>query len=1029
MPSLSRSLKLCTNFRPLSLLISITALTLILVLCHPAGAQQSLKEFTLSCGALAAPEQHYLLRLPDGDFILFVDSFESEADSHAVFGRLAKLNSLSEAASVIQAGIAEDGTLAFASAGPQGQEVVHGKIELIQVDGSTQAQEIVSNNCGITLRPAAPPNMSDFCAVDQLPPDPTPTPQPTITSEPTPASPSFMSAHAVYEAEAARTGTAGKLPLQVSADQPLAAEILMDLSGDDLAEIDILVAYTPNTLSAAGSVSRIEALVRSMIIETNNIFKRSEAGIKLRLVGLLALSQNENGIGIRDLSAITERDGVWDEVFEARTRLGADIVTLLLNDYLRELDGSLQRPLCGLGWIPRPGMPLWARDRSFNVMAALFTGDSRGSCGARVFAHELGHNMGLNHDHFHSAGGAAFDDSYGHRFFANGYLHATVMSYLDSEEWPYGRLINYFSNSDLTVLGEPLGVPNYANEAHSLKRVREFVASHGERQLVNISGQVLNGEAGMPGISLVVNGAIAGRSGPDGRFSLKVPRGAQLSLSAESELRGFEPPQHQLASEEDLSGLNFTLIRDLVQPPSGFYRVVVSAFAGGTEVKDASFYTNYAIIEERDLDGNYFIDLPSGSTHSISAFHPLLNFIPSSATVSGTSGSQSIVFEAMPGANWITGYVWNAANLTVPGVIIDGSDGLVDHTGKSPAVSSSIGFYRFINAESGVEYFLTPKLSGNHFYPPEASILSTGAAERLDFKLIEGAGDLISGKVLDQTSAPVLGANLELRCTSSYGSYGIRRIKSGEDGSFLFSGLPLESVCDITARRAGYQFTQTTSVTSSGSSASVTLIGQHTAARLSGTVLDESGRGVPSISILTEHGSVTTGADGSFYLDVPLNKPVTINPTSSSYYFSPAFYSLTADKEADGFNFIARPVNQENKNISVIGKPIVKQPPLNSNNPNIDIELNYINPTGQFVHVKWQMRSLIKKGGKKVFSKWKNIKGSGNQPKLQLLRAKLKPGTYQVRGVLTVSEKSEKVYTKPVRLKINKVKRSAKRRY
>jgi hypothetical protein len=85
------------------------------------------------------------------------------------------------------------------------------------------------------------------------------------------------------------------------------------------------------------------------------------------------------------------------------------------------------------------------------------------------FAHELGHNLGCQHDHA-NAGNGAYSFSYGHR--SSGNQWRTIMSYAP------GTRIQHFSSPDVVYAGEPTGVPEgNANAADNAETIRTLAAA------------------------------------------------------------------------------------------------------------------------------------------------------------------------------------------------------------------------------------------------------------------------------------------------------------------------------------------------------------------------------------------------------------------------------------------------------------------------------------------------------------------------------------------------------------------------
>ena len=165
---------------------------------------------------------------------------------------------------------------------------------------------------------------------------------------------------------------------------------------------------------------------------------------RLALVARSEVSYAETGGGLLDLHRLGDpSDGHLDEAHDLRDRAGADLVHLIV-------EGS--PGLCGIAF--RPG--------AFGI--------TRVDCGGIVFAHELGHNMGLWHDRFQvqvNQGGVTSHPAYGYvnqRLFDAGADSSsrwvTTMSYLTHcglADVDCSRLLR-FSNPRQRYDGEPLGI-------------------------------------------------------------------------------------------------------------------------------------------------------------------------------------------------------------------------------------------------------------------------------------------------------------------------------------------------------------------------------------------------------------------------------------------------------------------------------------------------------------------------------------------------------------------------------------------
>ena len=207
--------------------------------------------------------------------------------------------------------------------------------------------------------------------------------------------------------------------------------------------IDVAVIYTPAAREAAGGAAALEAVIDLMVAETNQAYAASGVHQRLALVARSEVPYRETGVGFFDLRRLRDpSDGRLDEVHDLRDRVGADLVHLIV----------ARSNVCGIAYL----------QGVFGLTAS--------KCGGWTFAHELGHNMGLQHDRFevNRNGELSPHPAYGYvnqRAFAGGAPVSsrwrTIMSYptqcIYNGSDPCRRLLRY-SNPRQRYAGDPLGV-------------------------------------------------------------------------------------------------------------------------------------------------------------------------------------------------------------------------------------------------------------------------------------------------------------------------------------------------------------------------------------------------------------------------------------------------------------------------------------------------------------------------------------------------------------------------------------------
>lgn len=225
--------------------------------------------------------------------------------------------------------------------------------------------------------------------------------------------------------------------------------------------VDLLVVYTPAAREGAGGIDGMSALIDVAVAEANAAFENSQVNARLRLVYRTEVDYEETGDINKDLDNLEEDEPGESPLYVVHLLRGqyqADLVCMIT-----ETTGG---PL-GLANLMR-NVGVSFVDEAFSIVQRQFANTYY------VLAHELGHNMGCQHDRASSSSGGAFSFSYAYRFVVSNLNYHTVMA-----PQP-GLPIPYFSNPDVSFLGVPTGMaeglPNSANNARTLNLTAATVA-------------------------------------------------------------------------------------------------------------------------------------------------------------------------------------------------------------------------------------------------------------------------------------------------------------------------------------------------------------------------------------------------------------------------------------------------------------------------------------------------------------------------------------------------------------------------
>ncbi len=184
-------------------------------------------------------------------------------------------------------------------------------------------------------------------------------------------------------------------------------------------QVDIMVLYTDQAVTGVGGLANAYAYMDNYLYRLNQTLRNSGTGIQIREVARKQVTYTESGLGLTDLSRLRFFDGFIDEIHTWRDAYGADLVTMFVDS----ADNSYGYQSPGLDFT------------GFSVVLL-------GTISPYVFAHEIGHNLGMDH-----SGSYVTPDSYS---------TLELLGFL---------AIPYYSNQVATFAGDPVGSPSFDTAA------------------------------------------------------------------------------------------------------------------------------------------------------------------------------------------------------------------------------------------------------------------------------------------------------------------------------------------------------------------------------------------------------------------------------------------------------------------------------------------------------------------------------------------------------------------------------------
>jgi hypothetical protein len=259
---------------------------------------------------------------------------------------------------------------------------------------------------------------------------------------------------------------------------------------DDGSYIDVMVVYTPAILARMGGANAMQAAIDDLVTETNQGYLNSQVNQRVRVVHTQEVDYNESTQAGNPPSLATMLyqvsnypsgpDGILDQVQALRDTYAADLVVMLVD--------SVDPSLAGIAWVMAgDGLVSHAFEPyAFSVVTFFWLNDFY------VFGHEMGHNMGAEHDRSHTSNPGAFPYSYGYCLPGN--VYHTIMAY----DGPCNNTINYWSNPAVTYGGVATGVTGSEDNHLTLNTTAPIVAQFRDGPSAAAAPTGLSAASGLP---------------------------------------------------------------------------------------------------------------------------------------------------------------------------------------------------------------------------------------------------------------------------------------------------------------------------------------------------------------------------------------------------------------------------------------------------------------------------------------------------------------------------------------------------
>jgi hypothetical protein len=239
--------------------------------------------------------------------------------------------------------------------------------------------------------------------------------------------------------------------------------------------IDVLIVYTSGMVSRHGNAAGVQSRLNTIVATLNDALAQSQVNLTIRLVNATQVNYSETTTVSQALFDITRdsSNAIKPTIDALRDQYSADLVSLV-RPYSRATHQG-----CGYAEILGINSAAFDSTRAFSVVS---DGNDIGGtvngvtylCPETTFAHEIGHNLGLEHDRVNTSSNGA--TPYGRGYINTAAGFGTIMAVYNS------RVVR-FSNPAINCAGVPCGISradtaNSADSAGAILTTMEAISGY-----------------------------------------------------------------------------------------------------------------------------------------------------------------------------------------------------------------------------------------------------------------------------------------------------------------------------------------------------------------------------------------------------------------------------------------------------------------------------------------------------------------------------------------------------------------------